>query len=82
MKKPIIAIAAILALSLASCKKEYTCECKKIVTDDDGNSTTSADGSYTFKDSRARAESKCNDQETVNTGGVFEDDYTRECQIN
>jgi len=81
MKKPIIAIAAVLAFSLASCKKDYTCECKKIVTDEDGNSVTSSDGTYTFKDSRARAETKCNDQEKTSSGGVFEGESTRECQI-
>lgn len=78
MKRPIIAIVAILGLGLASCKKDYTCECKKIRTED-GNTQTSDDGSYTFKDSRARAESRCNDEEKA--GSDILGDYTRECQI-
>ena len=81
MKRPIIAIVAILGLGLASCKKEYTCECKRITTNDDGSSTTTPESTYTFKDSRARAETKCNDMETSSDGDVFTDPYTVECQI-
>ncbi len=82
MKRSIIAIVAILGLGLASCKKDYSCECTKIVTAADGSSTSSPDGTYTFKDSRARAETKCNDLESSNNGGVFEPNSTRECQID
>ena len=65
--------------ALASCKKDYTCECRKIYTDDNGNVVSSSDGSYTFKDSRARAEDRCNDLET--SGSDLGGDYTRECDI-
>lgn len=78
MKTTIIAIAALFTLSLASCKKDYVCECKITRTSSSG-STTSADGNYTFKDSRARAESRCNEQE--GTGTDFFGDYARDCQI-
>lgn len=81
MKRPIIAIVAILGLGLASCKKEYQCDCKRIVTEADGSSTTTNDGSFTFKDSRARAESRCNDLESTDEGSIFVPNSTRECQI-
>ena len=78
MKKVFIAIVALFALSVASCKKDYVCECTKTRTS--GSTTlTTADGDYTFKDSRTRAESRCNDQES--TGSYAFGDYTRDCQI-
>lgn len=78
MKKVIITIVAFVALATTSCKKDYTCKCTKIRT---GNSTTvtSEDGTYAFKDTRKRAEDRCNDQES--TGSDIFGDYTRECQI-
>lgn len=79
MKKSIIAAFALLVtLGFASCKKEYKCECEKTRT---GSSTTvtTADGNYTFKDTRARAESRCNDQES--TGSDALGSYTRDCEI-
>lgn len=74
-----VALGALFALSLTSCKKDYTCECKKIHTDSSGNSTTTSDGNYTFKDSKPRAETRCNDQE--GSGSDIGGDYTRECEI-
>lgn len=79
MKRAILAVAVLSAFSLASCKKEYTCECRKVRTDSDGNTSTESDGTYTFKDSRPRAETRCNDQE--GSGSDILGDYTRECQI-
>ena len=78
MKKSIIAAIALLTLGFASCKKEYKCECEKTRT---GSSTTvtTDDGNYTFKDTRARAESRCNDQEGTGTDGLGS--YTRDCEI-
>lgn len=78
MKKSIVAVIALLTLSIASCKKEYKCECQKTRT---GSSTTitTDDGNYTFKDTRARAESRCNDQETTGSDGLGS--YTRDCEI-
>lgn len=74
MKKIAIAIIALASLSFASCKKDYTCECKKTRTTG-GITITVEDGKYVFDDTRARAESRCNDEEE--TG----DDYTRDCEI-
>lgn len=74
-----IAIVAIGTIFFTSCKKEYVCNCKKIHTDSAGNSVTSNDGSYTFKDTQPRAEDKCNDLES--TGSDLGGNYTRECSI-
>lgn len=79
MKRAILALVVLSAFTMASCKKEYTCTCRKIYTDGDGNTTTESDGTYTFKDSRPRAEERCNDQE--GSGSDIFGDYTRECQI-
>lgn len=79
MKRTFLALVVLSGFALVSCKKEYTCECKKIRTDSNGNSTTESDGTYTFKDSRPRAEDRCNDLETSGTDIVGP--YTRECQI-
>jgi len=78
MKKIILALVVLSGVALASCKKNYTCECRKIHTDD-GTSVSTSDGSYTFKDSRARAEDRCNELE--GTGTDLGGDYTRECDI-
>lgn len=78
MKKIAIAIIAVFTLSLASCKKEYTCECSKTRTN--GSTTlTTEDGKYTFNDTRTRAESRCNDEEE--TGSDIAGNYTRDCEI-
>lgn len=79
MRNVIIAVVLLSGFTLASCKKDYTCQCAKVRTDDDGNRNTSADGNYSFKDSRIRAEKKCNDLEE--TGTDLYGDYTRECDI-
>ena len=74
MKKSVIVIVALFTLSLASCKKEYKCECKKTFTSGSSAVITS-DGEYTFKDTKARAKSRCEDQESAQNG------YTRDCEI-
>ncbi|MNJ91906.1 hypothetical protein D3C87_95610 [compost metagenome] len=79
MKKVFLALVVVSGFTMASCKKEYTCECKKIHTNSNGNSVTTSDGNYTFKDSRVRAEDKCNDLE--GSGTDIMGDYTRECSI-
>lgn len=78
MKNSVIAIIALFTLSLASCKKDYKCECTKTRTSG-SSSLTTADGDYTFKDTRARAESRCNDQEGTGSDGLG--DYTRDCDV-
>ncbi len=79
MKRVVLAVIVLSGFTLASCKKDYTCECRKIRTDDDGSTVTTSDGTYTFKDSRARAEDRCNDLEESGTDILGS--YTRECDI-
>ena len=64
--------------TIFSCKKDYNCECQKIYTGS-GGSTSINDGIYTFKDTKNRAEDKCNKQET--SGSDLGGNYSRECQI-
>ncbi len=78
MRKIMLAVAVLGAMSFASCKKDYTCECKKVYTGS-SSSTTVNDGTYTFNDSRPRAEKKCDDEEM--TGSDILGSYSRECQI-
>jgi uncharacterized lipoprotein YehR (DUF1307 family) len=69
MKKLLpIALVAVAAMTFTSCKKDYTCECT--VSAGGVSSTTT----YTFKDTKSGAESKCNSQAT--SGGV-----TATCKI-
>ena len=78
MKRLIFPMALFMAIGFTSCKKEYVCDCKKIYTGS-SSSTTVDDGSYTYKDTRTRAEDKCNDQET--SGSDLGGSYSRECSI-
>lgn len=52
MKKITVLAIAALAISFASCKKEYKCEC---TWNDDGTTA----GSYTIKDTKKKAETAC-----------------------
>ena len=79
MKRALLTLAVLSAVMLASCKKDYMCVCRKIYTNDGGGTISNPDGTYTFKDSRTRAESKCNDEE--DTGSDIYGDWTRECNI-
>lgn len=79
MKKIIILAAAVSFLTvLPSCKKDYVCKCTKTYT---GNNTTvtTNDGNYTYKDTRVRAEERCDDNDK--TGSDIGGDYTRNCDI-
>jgi hypothetical protein len=81
MKKHSISMMAlaIVASLLFSCKSEYTCECEKIYQDST-SSVAIDDGSYILKDNRARAEDRCNAQES--TGTDLRGDYSRQCRID
>ncbi|HVD98157.1 MAG TPA: hypothetical protein VNB90_08115 [Cytophagaceae bacterium] len=78
MKKIIIIGLALVATTMFSCKKDYTCKCQKIHTTSNGTTTTD-DGTYTFKDNKAGASSSCNDQEY--TGTDLQGDYSRQCDL-
>ncbi len=79
MKTKIIFLGlAIVAITMVSCKKEYTCSCDKIYTTATGNETVE-DGSYILKDNEARAADQCNKQES--TGTDSRGDFSRQCDI-
>jgi hypothetical protein len=79
MKKFLIpSIALFLAMTSVACKKDYNCKCQKIYTGSSGSAVVD-DGVYTYKDTKSRAEDRCQDQET--TGSDIGGDYTRECEI-
>ncbi|HET6226215.1 MAG TPA: hypothetical protein VFF27_08050 [Bacteroidia bacterium] len=75
-------LVAVLALGLTttmvSCKKDYTCKCTKTYTKN-GGSVTVDDNIYTYKDSRVKAEKRCNDNE--GQGNDLGGDFTRDCDI-
>ncbi len=72
----VIALGAITTMT--SCKKDYNCKCTKTYVKS-GGSATIDDGVYNYKDTRVKAEQKCNDLEKTDSdlGG----DFTRNCDI-
>lgn len=72
--KKILLVAAVAGLSMVSCKKDYTCECKTT----SGSTTATASGA-TGKMSKKDAEAKCNEGDSsYSSGGIS---YTTECSI-
>lgn len=67
-----------IATSMMSCKKDYTCKCSKTYTSGDG-SNTSNHSIYTYKDTRIRAEDRCNDNSE--TGSDIFGNYSINCEI-
>ena len=80
MKNPVLFVGALLLVltSIISCKKEYTCECSKTYTSGSGSSTQNY-SIYTYKDTRMRAEERCN--ENTDSGSDIYGDYSINCQI-
>lgn len=80
MKKIVITLAVTLTLGvlMSSCKKDYICKCTKTYT---GNTTTvnTNYSQYTYKDTRTKAESRCNDNN--DSGSDIFGDYSVNCQI-
>ncbi|HEX8516564.1 MAG TPA: hypothetical protein VF868_10220 [Bacteroidia bacterium] len=81
MKNTILLAAAFVltATSMVSCKKDYTCTCSKTYTSGSGSSTQ-AHSVYTYKDTRKRAEDRCNDN-TASSTDLY-GDYSINCQID
>ncbi len=80
--KGIILKSAVLVFTCAflfSCEQEYTCQCSKTYTRDDGNVTYNDYAIYTYRDNRVRAEQRC-DNNTA-TGTDLNGDYTVNCSI-
>lgn len=63
---------------MASCKKDYTCQCTKTYTSGSG-STTQNYSTYTYKDTKPRAVDRCNSNET--TGSDVFGNYSVNCDI-
>ena len=80
MKNSILLAGALLLVltSMVSCKKEYTCQCSKTYTSGSGSSTQNY-SIYTYKDSRLRAEERCNDN--TSSGSDIYGDYSINCEI-
>jgi hypothetical protein len=80
MKNIILGASALIlaATSMVSCKKDYTCTCSKTYTSGSGTST-SAYSIYTYKDTRKRAEDRCNDN--TKSGSDLYGDYAINCAI-
>ncbi|MDX2172928.1 MAG: hypothetical protein SFY56_07400 [Bacteroidota bacterium] len=80
MKKTILTASVLLFVgtTLVSCKKDYSCKCSK--TYSSGTGTTTNDYSvYTYKDTRKRAEDRCNDN--TKSDSDFFGNYSINCQI-
>jgi hypothetical protein len=80
MKKIILLAGSLLMLGslTTSCKKDYVCKCSKTYTSGTGSSTNDY-SVYTYKDSRNRAEDRCN--ENTKSGSDFGGNYSVNCQI-
>lgn len=81
MKRRILLVAVVAlgaTTTMVSCKKEYSCQCKKTYTKN-GGSVTIDDNVYTYKDTRVKAEKRCNDNE--GQGSDIGGDFTRDCEI-
>jgi hypothetical protein len=80
MKNIILAVSALIfaGTSMTSCKKDYTCKCSKTYTSGSGSSTSDY-SIYTYKDSRKRAEDRCN--ANTATGSDLYGNYAINCEI-
>jgi len=80
MKKTILFAGGLLFVvtSMMSCKKDYTCKCSKTYTSGSG-STTNDYSVYTYKDTRDKAESRCN--KNADSGTDLGGNYSINCEI-
>ncbi len=80
MKNIILIVAGLVIVgsSLTSCKKDYVCKCSKTYTSGSGTSTKDY-STYTYKENRKRAESRCN--ENAKSGSDLFGNYSVNCQI-
>lgn len=80
MKKIILLVVVLVSIgtSMTSCKKDYICKCSKTYTSGSG-STTRDYSTYTYKDTRTRAESRCD--ANVDSGTDFFGNYSINCEI-
>lgn len=72
--RSLLFIMAVAALSLTSCKKDYTCECVK-----NGPNGSSSESTNTGKMKLDEARAKCNDGDKTET--VLGQTYSTDCSL-
>ncbi len=75
----LVSFLTLVSFLSVSCKKDYVCKCSKTYTTGTGSST-SEHSIYTYRDTRGRAETRCNANTT--TGKDFGGDYAINCQVD
>jgi hypothetical protein len=76
--KLILPVAAIVALTLASCKKDYTCKCTSQVV----GAPTKTESTFTIKDAtRKTAYNHCAHLQTTYTAGTATVVYDEYCSL-
>lgn len=69
MKKFTLMAVALVAISLASCKKDHVCECTTTYTDSSGDVSTDPIDNTTYRDiKKSDAKSHCQKSTYVNVG--------------
>lgn len=83
MKKISLMAIAVIAMSVISCKKDFTCECTRVHTSASGNVTTDPMYNTTYRDMRKRdAKSRCQketDVDVADNGNTTTDVY--DCKL-
>ncbi|MCC7030111.1 MAG: hypothetical protein IT257_07390 [Chitinophagaceae bacterium] len=81
MKKTTLIVCSLflIATSMISCKKDYLCKCSKTYTSGTGGTNTSSYSQFTYRENRARAEDRCNENAT--TSSDLFGNYSINCQI-
>ncbi len=77
MKKVILSLVVVAALSTASCKKNYTCTCT-VTIPGLANETVS----YTIDDTKSKAKTACTAEQTTATSVYAGTGATATCAIN
>lgn len=77
-KKALVLAAALLGLTFASCKKDYTCTCT--VTSTIMGQTTTSTASGTITDTKADAKARCDEGD--NTTDFFGTTMVTQCEID
>lgn len=80
MKKTILLAVVLVSIStsITSCKKDYVCKCSKTYTSGSG-STTIDYSTYTYKDTRTKAQSRCD--ANADSGTDLFGNYSINCDI-
>ncbi|PBQ31744.1 hypothetical protein CNR22_08160 [Sphingobacteriaceae bacterium] len=83
MKKFTILAACFSLLSLASCKKDRTCDCTTTYTSSSGNTTTSTDKVILLESKKSDAKSLCQKTTWTSVGNSGSTSTTvQDCKLN